>query len=281
MGLSACGFNVDAPYDGKDTYLEFETPIVTDTYAQVSVRPNNSKTYYYYQVKSTQEIEAMHLTDEQFMNKCLDSLYANYEYWKSIQEKAKVAYIADFASYSLKYGNDLRAYVALWPNTEYQFLGFCVDKNSHKPLGALQRQTFHTATIDSTYISPMVMDFSVDMPKNNTTFEVTMRPTDKGKTCPDPYFYTLISEEILKRDFNDDPEALVETYEDLFYTDRTHLKAFIFSGIKSVTKDIEQFHPETRFVAIAAAFGANWRERLYYLRFEYKQGTSIPFSHDD
>ena len=295
LGITySCNLNTESIYSTKPTKLNVEMAKLMDIFAYIRIRPEDSRCYYFYQVKSTEEVEKMTVNEAEYMQNCIDSLYCDYQAWHEIYEKSS-AFIADFASYSFYYGNSSKYFLLLKPNTEYQLLSFSVDPKKRKALGDLQRYKFTTTPLNTTYVSPMVLDFQVEMYdyKGENVVQVVTRPLVVGELCLDPYFYVLESEEYIEKKFGS-ILAYVEYYEKeladnhgeksrpyLFYDIREHDSYYVSDPSKLdgelFVKPIEE---GDRLIAIAAPFFSTWNQCVFIRRFTFKRGEKLPYDHN-
>lgn len=274
FALSSCKLSAEPDIEKKATTLNISS-VAIDTQAIVEVKPTDYRCYYYFENRTAKEMEGV--DEQKFMKHCVDSLYNCYQEWLKIQTDH--IYKADFGSHSLRYGNSTEYYIQLHPETDYEVVGFCVDADTHQAIGGLQRYKYRTEKIDTTYVSPMVIDFEVSMFYEDglAKSEVTIRPTANGKLCLDQYLFCWVSENDLKEFFDDSPTKFLEYVELESGGFPELLKWNIRNDVKAVKVDNV---PDERIVLVCAPFFTTWRERVYYLRYKWEDGGYIPFSHE-
>ena len=138
----------------------------------------------------------------------LDSAYVDYLFWRNQQLQDMVPFVADFASYSLQYGNTDHHFTLLQPSTTYWVYAFVVDPNSNKPVGTLFVKTITTTATSQV---PMWFEYRVEgqwdyvYPKDTlgeinsytpwvgeTIDSITLR--EQGWETPGDYFLSLFDE---------------------------------------------------------------------------------------
>ena len=132
---------------------------VSAGYAHVSFT-TNKKAFYLTGIHPVRkDIENIHKVAKQFMMLALDSAYVDYLYWRNQQLQELSPFVADFASYALKYSNTDHYFTMLRPSTDYWVYAFVVNPTTNKPAGTL---FIKTITTDSTSRVPMLFEYRVE-----------------------------------------------------------------------------------------------------------------------
>ena len=275
--LSSCKLTAEPEIVKKPTTLNYTVQAI-DTQAIVEVKPTDYRCYYYFENRTAKEMEGV--DEQKFMKECVDSLYDKYQEW--LKTETDNIYKADFGSHCLRYGNSTEYYIQLEPETDYEIVGFCVNADSHEAIGGLQRYKYRTQKIDTEYVSPITIDFEVNMYLED--FEpkslITIRPTDNAKLCLDPYTFTWIPEPLLIEYFDNSPTKFLEYIEEQseeFPELQEDLMGLIANDV--ITETIDNTIGE-RMVLICAPFFTTWRQKVFYLRYDWEENATIPFTHE-
>ena len=146
-------------YYTDDVTIEIQLKQVSAGYVNVDFS-TDKKAFYLTGIHSVREdIDDINRVAKQFMLLALDSAYVDYLSWRNQQLQDMAPFVADFASYSLQYGNTNRYFTLLRPSTTYWVYAFVVDPSSNKPAGTL---FIETVTTDSTSQVPMLFEYRVE-----------------------------------------------------------------------------------------------------------------------
>jgi hypothetical protein len=192
-------------YYTEDVTVDIQVKQVSAGYVNVEFS-TDEKAFYLTGIHQVREdIDDIHKVAKQFMLLALDSAYVDYLFWRNQQLQDMAPFVADFASYSLQYGNTNRYFTLLSPSTTYWVYAFVVDPNSNKPTGTLFVETI---TTDSTSQVSMWFEYRVEgqwdyvYPKDTlgeinsytpwvgeTIDSITLR--EQGRENPGEYFLAL------------------------------------------------------------------------------------------
>ena len=277
LGLWGCKENSNPPHSEKATNLNFEITRLMDTHVAFTVNPDDANCYYYYVLKSSAEIESLKYSGNELAQKALDSLYELYCEWSQEQPKE---YCADFGSHSLYNGYNTQIHVLLHPDTEYQLLGFCVDPVRVKLLGDMQVFKFRTTPVDTEYVSPMTVDFAVDMNRGDKimAIEVTARPTYQGRVCLDPYFFTVLPQSELDLSYGGSVERFIQESMDLL-RELEVTRELVYVDV--CNDEYPRVNEGTEMVAVAAPYTSTWQQSVFTRRFKMESGKKLPYAHDE
>ena len=146
-------------YYTEDVTIDINVKQVSAGYVNVDFSANKQAFYLTGIHQVREDIDDIHKVAKQFMLLALDSAYVDYLFWRNQQLQDMAPFVADFASYSLQYGNTNRYFTLLSPSTTYWVYAFVVDPNSNKPTGTLFVETI---TTDSTSQVSMWFEYRVE-----------------------------------------------------------------------------------------------------------------------
>ena len=207
LSLMGCQFE-KAVAQTEDVTIDIKVKQVSAGYVNVEFT-TDKKAFYLTGIHHVREdIDDINRVAKQFMLLALDSAYVDYLSWRNQQLQEMAPFVADFASYALKYGNTNHYFTLLRPSTTYWVYAFVVDPNSNKPAGTL---FIETITTDSTSQMPMLFEYRVEgqwdyvYPKDTageinsytpwvgeTVDSVSLR--EQGWETPGEYFLSLFDE---------------------------------------------------------------------------------------
>jgi hypothetical protein len=158
LSLMGCQFE-KAVAQIEDVTIDIQVKQISAGYINVEFAANK-KAFYLTGIHQVREdVDDIHKVAKQFMLLALDSAYVDYLFWRNQQLQDMAPFVADFASYSLQYGNTNRYFTLLSPSTTYWVYAFVVDPNSNKPTGTLFVETI---TTDSTSQVSMWFEYRVE-----------------------------------------------------------------------------------------------------------------------
>lgn len=207
LSLMGCQFE-KAVAQIEDVTIDIQVKQISAGYINVEFAANK-KAFYLTGIHQVREdVDDIHKVAKQFMLLALDSAYVDYLFWRNQQLQDMVPFVADFASYSLQYGNTDHHFTLLKPSTTYWVYAFVVDPNSNKPVGTL---FVKTVTTTATSQVPMLFEYRVEgqwdyvYPKDTlgeinsytpwvgeTIDSITLR--EQGWETPGDYFLSLFDE---------------------------------------------------------------------------------------
>ena len=143
----------------ENVTIDITVEQVSAGYAHVSFT-TNKKAFYLTGIHPVREdIDDIQKVAKQFMMLALDSAYVDYLYWRNRQLQELSPFVADFASYSLKYSDTDQYFTLLRPTTDYWVYAFVVNPTTNKPAGTL---FIKTITTDSVSRTPMLFEYRVE-----------------------------------------------------------------------------------------------------------------------
>lgn len=207
LSLMGCQFE-KAVAQIEDVTIDIQVKQISAGYINVEFAANK-KAFYLTGIHQVREdVDDIHKVAKQFMLLALDSAYVDYLFWRNQQLQDMVPFVADFASYSLQYGNTDHHFTLLQPSTTYWVYAFVVDPNSNKPVGRLFVKTITTTATSQV---PMWFEYRVEgqwdyvYPKDTlgeinsytpwvgeTIDSITLR--EQGWETPGDYFLSLFDE---------------------------------------------------------------------------------------
>ncbi len=143
----------------ENVTIDINIKQVSAGYTQVAFT-TSKKAFYLTGVHPVREdIDDIQKVAKQFMMLALDSAYVDYLYWRNHQLQQLSPFVADFASYALKYSDTEQYFTLLRPNTDYWVYAFVVNPTTNKPAGSLFIKTITTDSISRT---PMLFEYRVE-----------------------------------------------------------------------------------------------------------------------
>lgn len=277
VGTTAC--NTEARFNSRGTELTFHVHDLMGTQVTVETTLKDDECYYYMNIISKEEYDKQNHPDKIFMSLMMDSLEVEYLEWKREYLKENVPYIASLRSHFFDYGGSTHFFVGLTPETDYYIYGFCVNPNTKEPVGKLYKQLVTTTALDTTTISPMVLDFRVeDMPEQGKT-RITIRPSVDGKPYQEPFacIPTSVPERLIEEEYGGD----IVRYADSIFAFMNEISIQeIFIKRDITTFEDYDLIPGERYILLAAAYRITYAQALYSLHYTFEPGMKLPYQHD-
>ncbi len=139
--ITAC--DPEAPAQTKNVEIAIDIQKVSAGYAHVTFS-TNKKAFYLIGIQQAKDSIDLQQVAKHFMLMALDRAYVDYLDWRNQQLQQLTPFIADFASYSLRYGTVDQFFTFLESDNDYWVYAFVVDPSSNKPAGKLFYHTIHT-----------------------------------------------------------------------------------------------------------------------------------------
>lgn len=279
LGLVAC--KTESPSTDKPTRLSVSFDRIKGTSVAVEIQPEDIRAYYYYDVLPVEQYEQLGYSDSHYMMLQLDSLYSDYLIWRYYYLKDNTQYLADFKSHCLYRGTTSFFEGELLPNTDYMVAAFCVNPISMQPLGELQKFYFSTISIDSTTVSPMQIDFLINM-FNDEYYrcQISVRPSENGKPSEEPYISYIVSEEELNERFQGDMFNLGMYLLTMLREDRTLFNEWAnYDIFRFNAEDYLGLEPGKAYYVLGTPYCYTWFKSIFYRRFVYEPGETLYYGH--
>ncbi|MCF0176777.1 MAG: hypothetical protein HUJ94_08055 [Bacteroidales bacterium] len=278
--LSTSCKKVDSPFIIKDTDLHFSVEKLMGTQATVRVEPEDYRSYYHFEVRKKESMDAMNISDDHFMMLCLDSLYRKFLDWRYPYLVENEEYIAEFTSHGLHYGASSKFLLQLEPNTDYQAIGFCVDPITRKSCGRLQRFNFRTTETNTEYISKMQIDFSLEMTGStqNGLLRIMIRPSEGGKATKESFIWDIVDGNVLDNQYGGNVAAFAGNRIQELSRDPEVLKSKVLVDICSI--QLTGLEEGKEYCIVASPYLITWLHSLYYIRFTFELGKTIHYTHE-
>lgn len=276
--VMAC--ETQSPTTERSTQLRVQLEGLKASQVIVHITPTDDRVYYYSEVLSKADFQALQLDDAHYMKIKADEQYRQYLDWRKELLYDNTQYIADFYSYAFSYGNSSNFYINLTPETDYYVLSFCIHPVSKEPIGKLQRYPFTTPAIDMTTVSQMVLDFRVQMydADNEHIARISIRPSLNSQATKEPYLWTIVSDDQLA-EYDHDISTFCQSYVSALFENPGALEAHLSRDI--TTTSIHHLVPGKGYTLLAAAaYRYTWMKAVYTLHFTYRPNTDIPYQHD-
>lgn len=145
--------NPEAPWTTNNVRISMQVDRYSAGFVDCSFATNKDA-YYLIGITPAPEELTRPADENLFMQHALDSVYADYQYWRQRLENLEVYPIAPFSSHSLQYGAVQRIFTGLRPDTEYWIYAFVVNPDKRIPVGHL-----HLISLRTTEASLMEVGF--------------------------------------------------------------------------------------------------------------------------
>lgn len=287
--LASC--DIESPYIKDGCPIQFEIVNMLGTQGTIVATPEDDRAFYYFSVMLQKDFQEWEGKDEHFMTIQLDSLYRDYLDWRSPLLYEKEDYITDFRSHAFSYGKAERYYASLKPLTDYVIYGFCINPDDiQRPIGKLYTLKFRTTDVN-TSVSPMVIDFDINMPEHDINFQgleasmiISARPSIHGKPTKEPYLFSYITEKDLNLyyggkiiNFVSEKATEIQSYIE---TSPEYAYQMLYHDISTIGVWNSEIEEGDWIYVVGAAYRISWMKALYTYRFQFKRGTTIPYTHD-
>ena len=286
MALSSC--NPVAETTSDPVHISVVIKKVDPTTALIYSNPDDYRAYYIIDYMSVEEYDTLGVSDQKMMEDYANRYYLDYQAWKKEQEKTGTPYIASFASMYLERGEVETYAVKLVEQTDYYCVAWCVNPETGKPIGDLQKVKFTTPAVDRSSLSPVVIDLRISMGEIDgyNYCSVAYRPSENGKPTKSPYTADIHTEEWLNENFDGDLVECIRETDKVLSNIYVNYWDYALSDVATATfveryESIEDFDFEVgkTYIMYAVPLWANWEKRIYYHKFVFEPGTTISYTH--
>ena len=274
--LTIAGCSYKSKVLSRYTKLNIDITEINGNYIYVRITPESDNVMYYFSVKEADEVNAdiVSLTEGGFQRKMITEAENGYQTWKKYFEGNMDNYAANFCDHVM-YVTPNEGYVLdLKPNTRYYAFGFCINPESHAPVGPVQKVDFWTTDIKP---SADQIDFNFMINDDKGQMYYYVRPSRYGRICMDTYFSAVIK----------DSDYMAEPYSGDI---RHYLNDWIEQIGSGVTYflniDISRYEPviyleeDEQYTIVAMPYGNPLANQITTLGFTYKKGMKTDYSHD-
>lgn len=262
----------------RDTSLDFQILDVGDDFVYVQSTPGDDNTLYCGDVITVERYEQYmkSMSEDDFQKLAVDSLRRYYEEWKRNWPGNKNQYLADMNEHVFYVSTVDGYYVRLTPKTDYYVYGFCINPETHMPLGPVQKMKFTTLAAGS---SSAGMDFDFMIDDRPEAFYYYVRPSRKGRICFSTYFSTVLKDsDYAAEPYNGDIRAYLKNWIEAMGEQTDWFLSIDISRYETIL-DLQE---EEMYTIVACPYSNLGNGPLTTLHFKYKEGLKTKeYRHDE
>lgn len=273
--------------DSRQEFIKYPTKLnftVTErgvANVKITITPDEDRVYFYATVISKDSLDALKITDAEYLDQCISIARDTYEYVDSVAWQGK-KYKCSFYDYAMGYATVSRTFTGLEMGTKYVVLARCYNPDINQCMGYVQTFEFSTLDISEVKESDMKFDFMV-VTKGEDEVRLYVKPQYENKTGISKDIY--LTPEIM-------PKAVVDT---VFGGDVLNVIDYLLEKAPELDyylhRDISELYYETdyyyyefnlgeEYVAIACPYSLDYADHIYTLTFVYDRDLKIDYSHD-
>lgn len=276
MCVTVAGCSYEAKTLSRNVKLDIEVSEINGNYVFVSITPSSDNVLYYFSVMEADVMNDMIVTHSEagFQRMMIAETQKDYDLWKEYFEGRLDKYVASFCDHEMYVTHNEGYILDLKPSTRYYAYGFCIDEESHAPLGPIQKVDFRTTEIKP---SSDKTDFDFMICDDNGQPYYYVRPSRYGRICLDSYLSTIFKVS----------DYMAEPYKGDIRRYLNDWLEKIGPGVSYFLNiDISRYEPVIvleegeDYTIIAMPYGNPVANQITTLGFTYTKGMKTNYSHD-